>query len=129
MTKAKVLVALAMTGGVPNNNSVGNVTRVPPPATALIIPAAAPERINPTISAGVIGCVGRRPEPVTGRNPFWVVRKWKRSSQGSSWLATLGCVAQTLRRRLQPGELRNSPHDDESKPAFYLMLRGSLPMK
>jgi hypothetical protein len=39
-TSASVLVALAVSGGVPKNNKAGNVISVPPPATALITPAA-----------------------------------------------------------------------------------------
>src|SRR5207247_6587136 len=39
-TSASVLVALAVSGGVPKNNKAGNVMSVPPAATALIIPAA-----------------------------------------------------------------------------------------
>ena len=46
-----VLVALAIIGEVPKNNNTGNVSRVPPPATALIAPAAAPANINETISS------------------------------------------------------------------------------
>src|SRR5882757_7847720 len=49
-TSASVLVALATIGGVPNRSSVGNVTSVPPPATALIAPPAAAASISPTIS-------------------------------------------------------------------------------
>ena len=33
------VVALAMIGGTPANNSAGNATSVPPPATAFITPA------------------------------------------------------------------------------------------
>jgi hypothetical protein len=47
-TSATVLVALAITDApaeVPNAaNKAGNVNRVPPPATALMAPAAAAER-------------------------------------------------------------------------------------
>src|SRR5260370_41496384 len=53
-TSAKVLVALAMTGGVPKNSRVGKVTRVPPPATAFMAPPAAAESISPMISAGAM---------------------------------------------------------------------------
>src|SRR5580765_1758831 len=49
-TSASVLVALATMGGVPNRRSVGNVTSVPPPATALIAPPAAAASTSPTIS-------------------------------------------------------------------------------
>ena len=37
---ATVLVAFALTGGMPMNSSVGNVTKLPPPATALMAPAS-----------------------------------------------------------------------------------------
>ena len=37
-TSANVLVAFATIGDVPKNNNVGNVSSVPPPATALIAP-------------------------------------------------------------------------------------------
>ena len=47
MTNASVLVALAMIGGVPKKSRAGNVTRVPPPATALIAPPADAAIINP----------------------------------------------------------------------------------
>src|SRR5581483_3084970 len=50
MVRASVLVALATTGGVPKKSSVGNVTSVPPPATALIAPAAIAAAANPKIS-------------------------------------------------------------------------------
>ena len=40
-SSATVLVACACPGGVPKNISTGNVSNVPPPATALITPAAA----------------------------------------------------------------------------------------
>jgi hypothetical protein len=38
------LVALAGTGGTPVNNSAGNATKLPPPATALIAPPRAPAK-------------------------------------------------------------------------------------
>src|ERR1043166_552561 len=41
-------------GGVPKASNAGNVTKVPPPATALMAPAAAAARISPMISAGDI---------------------------------------------------------------------------
>src|SRR6516225_7358585 len=50
MTRARVLVAFAMTEGVLKKSRVGKVTSVPPPATALIAPPAAAARIKPTIS-------------------------------------------------------------------------------
>ena len=37
---ATVLVALALTGGMPANNSDGKETKLPPPATELMAPAA-----------------------------------------------------------------------------------------
>ena len=40
MTKATVLVALAITGGVPQRRRTGKVISVPPPAMALTAPAA-----------------------------------------------------------------------------------------
>ncbi|HYV27287.1 MAG TPA: hypothetical protein VFA77_07120 [Candidatus Eisenbacteria bacterium] len=40
IVSASVLVALAMIGGVPSNSRTGKVMSVPPPATALTIPAA-----------------------------------------------------------------------------------------
>src|SRR6185503_15782062 len=51
MTSAKVLVALATFAAVPKASSVGKVIRVPPPATALIRPAAAADASNPAISS------------------------------------------------------------------------------
>src|SRR6185436_5273191 len=51
MTSAKVLVAFAIFAAVPNASSVGNVISVPPPATALISPAAAADASNPAISS------------------------------------------------------------------------------
>src|SRR5271154_3554212 len=41
---ASVFVALAGTGGTPVNNSAGNATKLPPPATALIAPPIAPAK-------------------------------------------------------------------------------------
>ena len=49
-TSASVLVAFATTGVVPKASSVGNVSNVPPPATALIAPAPAADRTRPKIS-------------------------------------------------------------------------------
>jgi hypothetical protein len=45
-----VLVALAILEAVPNNRRVGKVTRVPPPATALIAPPSAAAAVRATIS-------------------------------------------------------------------------------
>src|SRR5882757_8334130 len=39
-TRATVLEALAITAGIPANTREGNVRKLPPPATALIAPAA-----------------------------------------------------------------------------------------
>jgi hypothetical protein len=39
---ASVFVAFAATGATPVNNSAGNATKLPPPATALIAPPSAP---------------------------------------------------------------------------------------
>jgi hypothetical protein len=59
MTRASVLVALAMIGGVPKSSSAGNVTSVPPPATALIAPPAAAAIISPRISVtDIVGAAG-----------------------------------------------------------------------
>src|SRR5580698_2513525 len=41
---ARVLVALAGTGGTPVNSSAGNATKLPPPATALMAPPSAPAK-------------------------------------------------------------------------------------
>jgi hypothetical protein len=49
-TRARVLVALAILEAVPNNRRVGKVTRVPPPATALIAPPSAAAAVRATIS-------------------------------------------------------------------------------
>ena len=38
--RATVFVTLAFTGGMPTNSKVGNETKLPPPATALIAPAS-----------------------------------------------------------------------------------------
>ncbi len=46
---------VAVTGGNPNATSVGNVTRVPEPTTALIVPAPTPARKMTTISTVVTG--------------------------------------------------------------------------
>src|SRR5436190_2273928 len=54
MTRASVLVALATMGGVPKNSKAGKVTKVPPPATALIAPPAAAATNKPAISVKVI---------------------------------------------------------------------------
>ena len=54
MTSANVLVALAMTGGVPKKRRAGKVTRVPPPATALMAPPAIAAIISPRISVSDI---------------------------------------------------------------------------
>ena len=62
MTSASVLVALAMIFGVPKKISTGKVTSVPPPATALIAPAAAPAAASPSISAGCITGIFPRAE-------------------------------------------------------------------
>jgi hypothetical protein len=56
MTSASVLVALAMTGEVPKASRVGKVRSVPPPATALIIPAPTAEPARPVISQPEIIC-------------------------------------------------------------------------
>src|SRR3954468_9983998 len=57
ITNASVLVAFATIGGVPNNSSVGKVTSVPPPATALIAPPAPAASTNPKISVSdIVGC-------------------------------------------------------------------------
>src|SRR6267154_184488 len=50
MTSASVLVALAMIAGVPQSSSVGKVSNVPPPAMALIAPAAVAEATRARIS-------------------------------------------------------------------------------
>src|SRR5262245_14413247 len=72
ITSAKVLVALATLGRVPNASRVGKVTSVPPPGTALIIPAAAAAAINPAISSPDIGahyarCRARPDRTLRGR--------------------------------------------------------------
>jgi hypothetical protein len=54
ITRASVLVALAVFDDIPKKSSVGNVTIVPPPATALIAPPAAAASINPMISVSGI---------------------------------------------------------------------------
>ena len=41
---ATVLVALAFTGGMPTNNSVGKEMKLPPPATELMAPRRRPQR-------------------------------------------------------------------------------------
>ena len=52
ITRATVLVALAVTGAVPNSSSTGKVIIVPPPATALMSPAAMAARARQMISVG-----------------------------------------------------------------------------
>src|SRR5439155_12833201 len=49
-TRARVLVALAMIAGVPKKIRLGKVSRVPPPATALMAPAATAALRRPRIS-------------------------------------------------------------------------------
>jgi hypothetical protein len=53
-TSASVLVALAITGGVPNNSNTGNVINVPPPATALTAPPAIAAMTKPRLSVTII---------------------------------------------------------------------------
>src|SRR6266851_4453242 len=76
-TSAKVLVAFATTGGVPQNSRVGKVTRVPPPATAFMAPPTAAESISVMISAGAMeesGAVGFPDRPAQfGRHRSWIV--------------------------------------------------------
>src|SRR5829696_7908561 len=43
-TRPTVLLTLAVTGGTPNANRVGNVINVPDPTTVLMVPAATPAR-------------------------------------------------------------------------------------
>jgi hypothetical protein len=50
MTKASVLVALAVMGVVPNASNAGKVSNVPPPATALMTPAPTAEPTKQIIS-------------------------------------------------------------------------------
>jgi len=53
-TSARVLVAFAVTGFIPKRIRAGKVIRVPPPATAFIMPAPQPLRRRVMTSAGTI---------------------------------------------------------------------------
>src|SRR6185369_4138924 len=88
MTSATVLVALAMMGNVPKASKVGNVTKVPPPATALMAPAAPPARISPMISAGDMRNVVGRGTPCAPLN----VSPLRRARSAAPYLQTHGCL-------------------------------------
>jgi hypothetical protein len=54
ITSPTVLVAFAITGGVPHIKSTGNVKSVPPPATAFTAPAVHPAAMRARSSRRVM---------------------------------------------------------------------------